>query len=212
MASAPLASAVVTAPPHQQAFLEALDALRRALDEIDALSMIIGGVAVIARGVPRQTIDVDGTVWAEALDLDRLFDALRGHGLIPRITDARDFARQRQVLLLRHEPSGTPVEVSLAWLPFEREALERATIEDIAGVSVPVASAEDLIIYKTVAWRDRDRSDVERLLVLYGSGVNLGRIRSIVGEIAAVLDEPGRLAEFEAIVRRVKEATGEEPT
>jgi Nucleotidyltransferase of unknown function (DUF6036) len=195
-----------------EALLAALGAVAGAFRELGVPAMIIGGVAVIARGVPRQTIDVDGTVWAEALDLDRLFDALRGHGLVPRIADARDFARQRQVLLLRHEASGTPVEVSLAWLPFEREALERATVEDIAGVSVPVASAEDLIIYKTVAWRDRDRSDVERLLVLYGSEVDLDRIRSIVGEIASVLDEPGRLAEFEAIVRRVREATGEAPT
>jgi hypothetical protein len=199
-------------PSADEALLAALGAVARTFRELGAPAMIIGGVAVIARGVPRQTIDVDGTIWAETLDLDRLFDVLRGHGLVPRIADGRDFARQRQVLLLRHEPSGTPVEVSLAWLPFEREALERATVEDIAGVSVPVASAEDLIIYKTVAWRDRDRSDVERLLVLYGSGVNLDRIRSIIGDIAAVLDEPDRLAEFEVIVRRVKEATREEPT
>jgi len=46
------------------------------------------------------------------------------------------------VLLLRHEPTATPVEVSLAWLPLEREALDRATIEDFAGIAVPVASAE----------------------------------------------------------------------
>ena len=197
-------------PSADESLLAALGAVAGAFRELGVPAMIIGGVAVIARGVPRQTVDVDGTVWAETLELDRLFDVLARHGLAPRIADAREFARRRQVLLLRHEPSGTPVEVSLAWLPFEHEALERATIEDIAGIAVPIASAEDLIIYKTVAWRDRDRSDVERLLVLYGSQVNLGRIRSIVGDIAALLEEPGRLAEFEAIVRRVGEATGEE--
>lgn len=180
-----------------------------AFGELAVPAMIIGGVAVIARGVPRQTVDVDGTVWAHALDLDTLFDVLGHHGLRPRIADAREFARERQVLLLRHEPTGTPVEVSLAWLPFEREALDRATVEDIAGVSVPVATAEDLIVYKAVAWRDRDRSDVERLLVLHGARVDLDRIRSIVGEIAAVLEEPGRLSELDAIVRRVREATDE---
>ena len=100
-------------------------------------------------------------------------------------------------LLLRHGPTGTPVEVSLAWLPFEREALDRATVEDVAGIAVPVASAEDLIVYKTVAWRDRDRADVERLLVLYGSRVDLDWIRSIIGQVAAVLEKPARLAEFE---------------
>jgi hypothetical protein len=194
-----------------EALLATLGAVAGAFRELGAPAMIIGGVAVIARGVPRQTVDVDGTVWGEALDLEFLFATLARHGLVPRIADAREFARQRQVLLLRHEPTGTPVEMSLAWLPFEREALARATVEDIAGIAVPVASAEDLIIYKTVAWRDRDRADVERLLVLYGQRVDLDRIRSIVGEVAALLEESLRLAEFEAIVRRVREATGESP-
>lgn len=196
-------------PNADEALLAALRSVAAAFRELAVPAMIIGGVAVIARGVPRQTVDVDGTVWAEALDLERLFDVLARHGLVPRIPDAREFARERQVLLLRHEPGGTPVEVSLAWLPFERQALDQATVEDIAGVTVAVASAEDLIVYKSVAWRDRDRSDVERLLVLHGARVDLGRIRSIVGEIADVLEEPGRVAEFDAIVRRVREATGE---
>jgi hypothetical protein len=194
-----------------EALLATLSAVAGAFRELGAPAMIIGGIAVIARGIPRQTVDVDGTVWGEALDLEFLFTTLARHGLVPRIAGAREFARERQVLLLRHEPTRTPVEVSLAWLPFEREALARATVEDIAGVAVPVASAEDLIIYKAVAWRDRDRADVERLLVLYGARVDLGRIRSIIGQVAAVLEEPARLAEFDAIVRRVAESTGDPP-
>lgn len=193
------------------ALLAALGAVAGAFREFAVPAMIIGGVAVIARGVPRQTVDVDGTVWGESLSLDVLFATLERHGLVPRIADARDFARQRHVLLLRHEPSGTPVKISLAWLPFEREALDRATLEDIAGIVVPVARAEDLVIYKAVDWRDRDRADVERLLVLHGPRVNLGRIRAIVGQIAEVLEEPARLGELEAIIGRVREATGEGP-
>jgi hypothetical protein len=191
------------------ALLATLRAVAGAFRDLGSPAMIIGGVAVIARGIPRQTVDVDGAVWGEGVDLDGLFLVLGRHGLVPRIADAREFARQRQVLLLRHEPSGTPVEVSVAWLPFEREALDRATVEDIAGIPVRVATAEDLVIYKTVAWRDRDRADVERLLLLHGPGMNLDRVRSIVGEVAAVLEEPARVAEFEAVVRRVQEATGE---
>ena len=41
---------------------EALRAVAAALDDLAAPSMIIGGIAVIAAGVPRQTIDVDATV------------------------------------------------------------------------------------------------------------------------------------------------------
>jgi hypothetical protein len=113
----------VSAPTHQRTFLDALDAVRRALDEIEAPSMIIGGVAVIALGVPRLTIDIDATIAAVALDLDRLVDAFGRQGIRARIPDALAFARAQQVFLCVHEASGTPVDVSLAWLPFEDDAL-----------------------------------------------------------------------------------------
>lgn len=100
--------------------------------------MIIGGIAVIARGVPRQTVDIDMALWGEALDLQALLTSLAAHGLVARIRDAADFAREHQVLLLRHEPTGIPVDLSLAWLPFERVALERAQMVDFGGVAVRV--------------------------------------------------------------------------
>jgi predicted nucleotidyltransferase len=106
------------------------------------------------------------------------------------------------VLLLRHASSGTPLEVSLAWLPFEREALGRATVVDFGGVHVPVAQAEDLLVYKAIAWRDRDRADVERLLVRYAHSIDLQRVRALIEEFARVLEAPERLAEFDAMVRR----------
>src|SRR5262245_40810301 len=112
-------------------------ALERALSATGASHMIIGGIAVIARGVLRQTDDVDATVWAEGAPLPRLIEALRAEGIVGRIPDLESFARERQVLLLRHEDSGTPMEVSLAWLPFEREALDRAERLTIQRVSVP---------------------------------------------------------------------------
>jgi hypothetical protein len=127
---------------------------------------------------------------------------LAAERLVPRAADALAFARERHELLLRHEPTGTPLELILAYLPFERTALERADLVDFGGVSVPAATAEDSIIYKAVAWRDRDRSDVERLLVLHGRSIDLERVRALVREFATALDEPGRVAEFEALLRR----------
>jgi hypothetical protein len=184
------------------ALLEALAACARALHRVERPAMIIGGLAVIARGVPRQTVDIDATMWAEGLDVATVLPALAAEGLVPRTADAIVFARERHVLLLRHEPSGTPLELILAFLPFERAALERAELVDFGGVSVPAATAEDLIIYKAVAWRDRDRSDVERLLVLHGRSIDLKRVRGLVAEFATALDEPERVEEFEALLRR----------
>jgi len=152
-----------------RALLDGLAALAATLEEIGAPAMVIGGIAVIAHGVPRQTADIDATVWAEAVELEALLRVLAGHGIRPRIADALAVARRHQVILLRHEPSGTPVELILAWLPFERDALARATPVDFGGVRIRVATPEDLVVYKAVAWRDRDRADIERLLALHGT-------------------------------------------
>lgn len=178
-------------------------ALHEALESTGAPFMIIGGIAVIVRGVPRLTQDIDATIWGEDLDLETLIEKLSAYGILSRIDDVVRFARQRQVLLLRHEPSGTPMEVSLAWLPFEAEALGRATEEEFAGVHIRVAHPEDLVVLKAVAWRDRDRSDIERLLLLHAGNMDIERIRGIVAQFAEVLEEPERVDQFDAILARV---------
>lgn len=194
---------VVSAPP--KALESAIAALARALRLTGAPFMLIGGVAVILRGVARVTTDVDATIRADRLAIEDLFRALAGQQIVGRIPDAVDFARAHQVLLLRHESTGTPIEVSLAWLPFEHEALEHAEIIDVADSEIPVARPEDLVIYKAVAWRDRDRADVERLLVQHASSLDLDRIRRVVAEFAEVLGAPERVPELEAMIRRACE-------
>ena len=82
---------------------EFLDALRALCDALGALNvpwMIIGGVAVIAHGVPRFTADVDATVTAPHEPLERLFAVLAEHRIVPRIDGALAFAGERQVMLL----------------------------------------------------------------------------------------------------------------
>jgi hypothetical protein len=56
-----------------------------------------------------------------------------------------------------------------------------------------------------VAWRERDRADIERLLARHAGRIDLDRVRSLVREFADALDEPERLAAFDAIVTRATE-------
>lgn len=182
---------------------DAIVALTEALDETGAPAMLIGGIAVIARGIPRHTDDVDGTISGEALDLEELVRILKDHDIEPRVFDAIEFARQHQVLLLVHTPSATEIELTLAWLPFEHEALTRAERVDLGNVKARIATAEDLVIYKAVAWRQRDKSDVEQLIQLYSSSIDFARVERVIGEFAAALEEPERLSEFLALKKRV---------
>jgi hypothetical protein len=189
-----------------RAIAATIAALEDALREIPQPHMLVGGIAVIARGVPRATRDVDAVVWADGLDLEALIATLQRHDIATRTPEAIRLARENQVLFLQHRPSGTPLEILLAWLPFELEALLRAERLALGAVEAPVAQAEDLILYKAAAWQDRDRDDVERLLVLHGGRIDIDRVRALVAEFAEALDEPERVREFEAILRRARGA------
>ena len=135
--------------------------------------MIVGGIAVIARGVPRLTVDIDATVWGEELSLPRLFSVLEAHDIEPRSSEHREHAQQQGVLLLRHRPTETPMEIFLAWLPFEREAIARATPVQFGDTEILTAQPADLIVYKFVAWRERDKDDIDKLLLLHGETIDL---------------------------------------
>jgi hypothetical protein len=80
--------------------------------------------------------------------------------------------------------------------------LGRAELIAVGEATVPVAVAQDLVIYKAVAWRDRDRADIERLLRLHVSGIDFDYVRRVVEEFAAALDEPERVTDLEELIAR----------
>jgi Nucleotidyl transferase of unknown function (DUF2204) len=159
---------------------------------------------VIAAGVPRQTIDIDATVLGREVEIDGMISAFARYEIVPRISDFREFARDHNVLLLEHAPSAVTIEVSFAWFPFEEEALSRAIETEVEGLSLRVARPEDLIIYKAAAWRDRDRSDIERLLVLHLGEIDLARVRGLIEEIGSALDDPNRIHAFDELVTQAR--------
>lgn len=183
-------------------FLDALAAVQRGLDALGAPSMIIGGVAVIALGVPRLTVDIDATVEAASIEVERLSQALAGQAIVPRMPEARAFARERQVYLAVHEASGIPVDVSLAWLPFEADALRASRSIDFAGVRIRIPRPEDLLIYKLIASRARDLDDAEGLLLLHGATMDLPRIRTTVKQFADVLEDAERTKALETLIAK----------
>jgi hypothetical protein len=84
----------------------------------------IGGLAVQHWGEPRQTNDVNATIWTqfgnERPVIRLLMEQLKG-----RIENADQFALVNRVLLVQ-EASGVDVDVSLAAFPYGRELIDRA--------------------------------------------------------------------------------------
>lgn len=79
------------------------------------------------------------------LELPELVAQLEMVGFEPCIDNAIAFAAANQVLLLRHTSSGVDIDLSIAWLPFETEAIAAAESLNLAGAQVRVARAEDLV-------------------------------------------------------------------
>jgi predicted nucleotidyltransferase len=180
----------------------ALSDVAGALDAHEHRAAVIGGIAVIARGVRRVTRDIDVAIAGADQPTASLANELQRHGIVPRIADAVAFAEQSQVLLMRHAATGVDIDVSRAWLPFEIEALAAASKELLAGVRIAVARPEDLIIFKAVAWRPQDQQDIERLFALYEPELDLERVRRHVGELSEAL-EIDRVRELDALIARL---------
>lgn len=188
--------------PIASGLVRALADVAKVVAAHEGRAAVIGGIAVIARGVPRLTRDIDIAVAATELTSSALANELERVGIQPRIADAIAFADENQVLLMKHVESGVDIDVSRAWLPFEIEALEAAREETLAGVRIAIAQPDDLIIFKAVAWRPVDQQDVERLLTLHGERIDLGRIRRHVKELGDAL-EVDRLRDLNKAIARI---------
>ena len=103
------------------------------------------------------------------------------------------------MLLLCHQKSGINADIVLGSLPFEREAVARATWVDLGGVLIPLPLPEDLIIMKAVAHRPRDLEDIEAMLAARAE-LNLRRVRHWVRKFAAALDMTDILTDLEALL------------
>jgi hypothetical protein len=165
--------------------------------------VVIGGLAASLLGRPRLTRDVDALVlideglWADFLA------AGRGYGFIPRRDDALAFAQETRVLLVRHQESGIDVDIVFGSLPFEKEAVARATWMEMGGLRAPLPLPEDLIIMKAVAHRPQDLTDIEAILAAHPK-LNLRRARRWVREFAAALSMPEILNDLEALLSQRK--------
>ena len=94
-----------------------------------------------------------------------------------RITDAHEFALQHRVLLAQTR-SGIPIDAALGALPFEERSIQRATVWKWSERgAIKTCSAEDLVIHKCFAGRDRDWSDLESILTRQGGKLDLGLVR-----------------------------------
>jgi nucleotidyltransferase AbiEii toxin of type IV toxin-antitoxin system len=156
----------------------------------------IGGVALQRWSEPRETVDVDLSLFVGFGQEQQFTDVLLKH-FEPRISDAAMFAQQRRVLLLRSR-KGVGLDVSLAALPYEALVIQRSSDFNYPpAISLRTCSAEDLIVLKAVAGRGQDWADVERVIVRQTGKLDWDYIREQLRPLAELKDAPEILDQLE---------------
>lgn len=148
---------------------------------------VFGAQALVLRGLPRATADVDVTVIPESTSTTEILRALEGHGFVGRVTNP-DFVEATRVLPVWHEASRFPVDVVLGGPGLEELFAEGASTIDIGPEGVPVASPTHLAVMKLVAGQPKDMEDVRWLLGRPGE-VDREALQELVDQLVAALSD-----------------------
>jgi hypothetical protein len=161
----------------------------------------IGGIAVQRWSEPRFTDDVDITLLTKLGEEEKFIQSLLNR-FIPRRTDALEFALRNRVLLLETR-SGVGLDVALGAFPFEARTVQRASAFRFPpGQSLITCSAEDLIIHKCFAGREKDWLDVDGILSRLAGKLDLALVRSELRPLLALKEQPENLQRLEQKISR----------
>jgi hypothetical protein len=177
--------------------------LASVLGALDLRWYVFGAQCAVAYGRPRMTADVDVTIELRDIDVLGLVRALRRAGFRLRMDFDDDFLRASRLLVMVHTATSMPLDVLLSSTRLHAEFLSRARLIDVGGVQVPMMSPEDLIVTKILAGRRKDLEDVRGVL-REQTALDMGRIRDLLGQLEAALDEPRLLRRFERLARAAR--------
>ncbi len=176
-----------------------VQALQDLLEQFQHQGVIIGGVAASLLGTPRYTADLDAVILLDLNDIPELLLKAAKLAIEPRISDAADFARKNRVLLLRHTPSGIDIDLSLGFLPFEVEMVERSCMVNLGNIKLRLPTPEDLIIMKAVAHRPKDLGDIQAIASSHAD-LDHKRICFWLEQFAELLDKPDLWEEIKKLL------------
>jgi hypothetical protein len=154
---------------------QVLAELLAAMGEAKLDAALLGGYAVVTWGVPRATFDVDALVEADDERLRAAFAALERRGFaVDEVykTGWRDHVRDMPLVKVQvfREERVVCGDLFLVATPLQRSAFARCRTIELPGIAgaVRVVSPADLILFKLLAGRPKDRLDVQNVLAVQG--------------------------------------------
>ena len=191
----------------RSALAEALASLARALAKLDTQWYLFGAQAALLYGAARLTADVDVTVLLGDRPTAELVRALEKAGFRLRVRDIGAFVARTRVLPFLHPRSGMPVDIVLAGPGLEQLFFSRRRRRIVEGISIPVASPEDVVVMKVLAGRGKDDDDVIAIIAAQRK-LKLQRIRQTLDALERALGQSDLSPRFEALLARARRRIG----
>jgi hypothetical protein len=176
----------------------------------DAIPHAFGGaIALTYCSVPGATADIDIYVFLPQAELRRVLDAI---GAVVPITDRAKAEREMQnTAQVRLRWDRIPVDVFFSNSKFHDSMATRAVGVEYDAISLPVLSAEDLVICKAAFNRPKDWIDIEAIFKVQDGALDADYFRYWLSEFNQPPDdEPSR--RIEAFIRQYGGTTGVSPS
>ncbi|MCI0535885.1 MAG: nucleotidyl transferase AbiEii/AbiGii toxin family protein [Verrucomicrobiales bacterium] len=165
----------------------------------------IGGVAVHRWGEQRTTDDVDITLLTGFGNEEAYIDELLRH-FTGREPAQEERAIQRRVLFLVNSDS-VNLDVALGGIPFEFRSIQRSSLWELRPKqALRTCSAEDLLVHKCFANRDRDWTDVEGVLIRQWQTIDLEQVRRELKPLAELKEALEILERLNRLVGKLNQS------
>lgn len=150
--------------------------------------MVIGGIANTIYGNPRQTFDIDIKILPETDEgNEALINQLESIAhVVPE--EPKKFIQETNVLPV--DVHNVRVDLILATLPYEKEAIKRSEVVGTFGFDMKVCQPEDLIIQKAVSKRMKDWMDIETVIQNQCHHLDRKYLLSHCKELSEILNDP----------------------
>ena len=187
----------------EQSLLQAALEIQQFFEKHKWQFALVGGLALMRWGATRTTVDVDGTLLTMFSNEERYIDTMLAH-FPSRIADAREFALANRVLLLTAS-NGVAVDIMFGDFPFEQQMIERSSLFAFEKDCVlRTCSAEDLIVLKAFAARDKDWADVHSILLRQKGKLDIDYIRENLMPLYELKDAPEIMVKMDQMINTTR--------
>ncbi|MFH0774710.1 MAG: nucleotidyltransferase [bacterium] len=148
--------------------------------------MFMGGIATSIWAEPRATYDIDGVV--DVIDMEKFLKELSKEGFTYDKNKPIKLIQNLPFITLGYSIKGYEVYVDLflSKTKYVKESLIKKQEVNVSGITIPVISPDDLILYKLLAGRNRDIEDVRQILSICKDRLDMKYIKKWASELGVM--------------------------